>query len=328
MTRRLWLYGGAAALALACGHAKHVPAGNDPYSRVAATALDAPCQAVPDAGPVPAKSAEAPAGDAQAGGADVVAYFAHPYDEAYFMGGTLSELGAGGYKAVAVLMSHGEGGRILQVDSKGEFFERYDAPKEQIVQMRDHETDDAAHTMRVETVHLYGANDNADFGKTLACDETLEKWESTLPGGVAGILRKLVDDIRTRRPRVVVTSDPRDEGGWFEHGHNKAFGALVELAARMAADPRVTGNAPPHVVEELLAVAPSNVKADVTVKVDPAVRRKIMSEYPSQFRPDKVEDTSGRTTETYVVWWHAKGASIPPGGSILGDLVTHPRAGK
>ena len=312
--------------AVACGqsHAKHVPAGNDPYSRVAAAELDAPCQAVPDAGPVPAASAAVETTGAT-DEAEVVAYFPHPYDEAFFTAGTLTKLGEGGHKTVVVLMSHGEGGRVLEVNTKGEFVEHYDLPKDQIVQTRDRETDKAAHAMQVETVHMYAGSDNADFGKTLSCEETLEKWEQSLPGGVANVLHKLVDDIRTRRPRVVITSDPRDEGGWFEHGHNKAFGALVELAARMAADPRVTSNENPHVVQELLTVAPSNVKPDVSITVGEGARRKVLSLYPSQFRYDKVEDTSGRKVEDYAVVWRAKGVTVPPAGSILGDLVAHPK---
>src|SRR5690348_5575303 len=129
----------AAAVACGGGHAKHPPRGHDAFSIVAAAELDHPCEAVPEAGPVPGLSSV----PRHAPDYEVVAYFPHPYDEAFFTSGTLTHLGEGHHKAAVVLMTHGEGGRVLEVNPKGEFVERYDLPKEQIVQTRDRETDRA-----------------------------------------------------------------------------------------------------------------------------------------------------------------------------------------
>ena len=81
----------------------------------------------------------------------------------------------------------------------------------------------------------------------------------------------------------------------------------------------------PWVVEELLSVAPVNVRPDVSITVGEGTRKQALSQYPSQFRFDKVEDTSARKVEDYVVRWRARGVAVPAAGSILGDIVAHPK---
>jgi LmbE family N-acetylglucosaminyl deacetylase len=310
----------------ACGgHPSSVPTTGDPFDRVAAAATDAPCEARPEAGPVPAAPTEPPAVvDTTTKPYDVVAYMAHPHDEALFAGGTLSQLGRAGRHVVVVFMSHGEGGRLLQVTPNGQFVERDDLPPAKIAETRDREVARAAKTMQVETSFLYPVEAHADFGKVTACSDAIERWSKTLPGGIADVLRRLVTDIRARRPRVIITHDPRDDSHWMEHGHNKGFGALVEMAARMAADPRVTvAGKEPHVVQEVLAIAPQGVNPDVSLTVGSELRMKAIGEYPSQFRHDKAAELASRKVEDYVVRWRAKGAVVPPVGSIIGDLIAH-----
>jgi LmbE family N-acetylglucosaminyl deacetylase len=304
-----------------CGkHAAHPVNPNDPFSRVAGAELDAPCTAIPEAGTIPA-IAPGKAGKADANATDeVVAYLAHPYDEGFFIGGTLAVLSQKGHKTAAVLMSHGEGGRLLQVNEKGEFVERYDVPKEKLVGVRGEETANAAKLMGVEVTYLYPPEANVDFGKTLECEEALETWNDSLTGGVSEMLRKLVIDIRKRRPRVIITHDPRNDSHWMDHGHNKAIGALVEAAARMAADGRYDGGWP-HTVEEVVNIAPAGVHTDVSVPVGVPMRRKVLALYPSQFRVDKASEASMRSTEDYVLVWRAKGAPTPAGGTLLGELT-------
>lgn len=322
--------GGAAALFVcvallggACAkRASHPVNPSDPFSRVAGAELDAPCSSVAEAGPIPAMKGAASAEDATDDDRDdVVAYLAHPYDEGFFTGGTLLLLGEKKRKTAVVLLSHGEGGRLLQVNERGEFVERYDVPKAKLVAQRAEESGAAATLMRASLSHLYPADANVDFGKTEECEETLETWERTVSGGVADVLRRLVADIRQRRPRVILTHDARNDTHWMDHGHNKATGALVDAAARMAADPRV-GQGAPHVVEELYAIAPSKARHDVSLPVGAERRRRVLALYPSQFRIDKASEAASRETEDYVLVWRAKGASVPAAGSILEELTS------
>ena len=236
------------------------------------------------------------------------------------MSGTLAELSNRKDHVAVVFMSHGEGGRLLQVNDHGEFVERYDIPASQIAAARDAEVRHASRLLGFEPAYLYPAEAMADFGKTLSCAESMDHWDDKLPGGAGGILRRLVEDIRARRPRVVITHDPRDDSHYMDHGHNKALGTLVEMAARMAADPAV-GTGSPYVVQELLSVAPVGEKADVTLAVDSAIRMKAIGQYPSQFRKDKIAELSQQKEERYVLRWRAVGVVVPPSGSILRDLV-------
>ena len=174
--------------------------------------------------------------------------------------------------------------------------------------------------MGVETSYLYPPEANADFGRTESCDETIERWEKTLPdGGVAGVLAKLVTDIRTRRPRLVIADDPK----FHYHGHNRALGMLVEAAARLAANPRVQWGSP-HVVEEVLATATRGPGA-ISISVTTEARMKGLTEYPSQFAHDQMPDAWRRTGETFFVLWRARGTRSPDEGSVLASLLANPR---
>jgi LmbE family N-acetylglucosaminyl deacetylase len=116
----------------------------------------------------------------------------------------------------------------------------------------------------------------------------------------------------------VVTHDPRDDDDEIlDHGHHKALGALVEIAVRAAADERYPGGKP-HVVEEFVSIAPQQVKADVTLEVGTAMRKKLMAEHASQFDLGKLTSVGARSTESFVVRWRVAGAAVPPGGSLLG----------
>jgi LmbE family N-acetylglucosaminyl deacetylase len=153
-----------------------------------------------------------------------------------------------------------------------------------------------------------------------SCAETLERWDQLLPEGLAGVLKKLVASIRMRRPRIIVTHDHRDDDDWLDHGHHKALGALVEMAARAAANPRVPG-VPPHVVEEFVTIAPKQITADVTLPVGNEMRKKLVAANKSQFEPAKFSEVAQRETERYIVRWRAKGADKPADGSLLATFA-------
>src|SRR4051812_22407417 len=109
----------AALAAGACGGQRrgrltHRP--NDIFGQRAATAAEAPCAPSPIAGPVPTAPGKRPD---NAFGHDVVFYLAHPEDETLFTPGTMAELVAAKGRIFEVVLSHGEGGRLLERDATG-----------------------------------------------------------------------------------------------------------------------------------------------------------------------------------------------------------------
>lgn len=282
-------------------------ASRDPVADAAAAiARDGCSAALP---PVPSWD---PAADAVARPFDVVVYTAHPDDEAMYAGGTMARLVAAGRRVAFVVQSHGEGGRLLERDASGAIVERRDYPREHVVAVRDAEIAEAARAIGVAHAHLNAASANLDYAWTTSCDETLRRWDASVPGGLTGILRRLVDDMRARRPRVVVTLDPRDDPQASHHGHHKAAGVLADAAARLAGG-----------VEEVLSTAPRDAAADVTVDVDPGARLAMLAAYRSQFVADELatDPIAQRPVERFVLRWRAAGAPAAPGSRLAALLA-------
>lgn len=335
MLRSITIWTFAVITAAGCGtssapqsaHLTHRPNDAfDVYGQVAAAAAQSPCKPADAAGPIPTSAANRPDTDF---GTDVVFYLAHPEDETLYTIGTMAALVRANRKVYDVTMTHGEGGRLLDRDATGAVSEKTGVPPTEVAQVRDHELDRVMKTLGIPYEHLYPASVLADFAAqdvegharaVHACGETLERWDQLLPGGIAGLLKKLVVSIRERKPRVIVTHDSRDDEDWLDHGHHKALGALVEMAARAAADPRAPGG-PPHVIEELVMIAPKQAAPALTVPVGKDMHRRLILEHASQFEPAKVEEVANRTTERFVVRWRANGVATPPGGTILGELL-------
>jgi LmbE family N-acetylglucosaminyl deacetylase len=256
---------------------------------------------------------------------EVVVYTAHPDDEAMYAGGTMDRLVRAGRRVAFVTMSHGEGGRLLERDGDGRVVERRDYPRAHVLEVRDREIADAARRIAVPFAHLYPGAAEVDFAWTTSCPETLAAWQRALPGGLEGMLRRVVADLRARRPRVVITLDPRDDPQASQHGHHKAVGVVVEAAARLAADPRVREGGAPLVIEELLTMAPHELPAGetVTVAVDVGARLRMLASYPSQFSPEQlaVDPIAQRAEERFVLRWRAAAAPAVHEGARLIDFV-------
>lgn len=301
----------------------------DVFGRLAASAAEDPCGSI-GSPPLPTATGEIVVGRT---GDDVVFYLAHPEDETLFTPGTMEALVRAKRKVFYELLSHGEGGRLIARDASGALTERLEPP-EKVAAVRDQELERAMALVGIPYAHLYPASANADFpgdvvkgrGRAVhACAETLERWDHVLPDGIAGTLKLLVANIRARKPRVIVTHDPRDDDDWLDHGHHKAFGILVDLAARAAADWHVPGGAP-HVVEELVTIAPLQVRADIALDVGGEMRKRLMAANASQFEAQKFFEIGQRSTERFVVRWRAAGAPVSPAGSTLASLVAIPKA--
>lgn len=327
-----------AALAVGCGAAPSRAGETGASSRAEAPAstdvLDAAAHALVRNGC--ASAIEGPAADgvaaipayrapegSNAGAFDVVVYTAHPDDEAMYVGGTMARLVRAGRSVAFVVMSHGEGGRLLERSPTGAKIERRDHSRAHVASVRDREIADAASRVPVAFAHLYPAAANADAAWTTSCSEAMATWNDTLPGGVGGTLRALVSDIRARRPRVVITLDARNDPQASEHGHHKAIGVLAAAAARLAADPQVGVGGRPHVVEELLTAAPRGAKPDVRVPIDVSARIAILGAYGSQFLAEELakDDVAQRPTDDFLRSWRAAGAPVTKSGSRLLDLV-------
>jgi LmbE family N-acetylglucosaminyl deacetylase len=256
---------------------------------------------------------------------DVVVYTAHPDDEAMYAGGTMDRLVRAGHRVAFVAMSHGEGGRLLERGPDGNVVERRDYPRTHVVEVRDREIAEAARRIGVSFAQLYPGSADVDFDWTTSCEASLAHWQRALPDGTAGMLRRLITDIRARRPRVVITLDPRDDPQASHHGHHKAVGVLVEAAARLAADPRVHDGGAPHVVEELLTSAPRDLPSDETIAVPVDVRARLhmLDAYASQFVPDQlaVDPIAQRPSEQFVLRWRAVGAPAATERARLLELV-------
>ena len=300
-------------VACSCAHGKDLVPG------VAASLLRDGCER-DSALPVPAWRA------ADATAFDVVVYTAHPDDEAMYAGGTMDRLVHAGRRVAFVIMSHGEGGRLLERDPDGRVVERRDYPRAHVVELRDREVADAAQRIGVPFAQLYPGSANIDYAWTTSCHDALAHWQQTQPEGLAGMLRVLVADLRMRRPRVVITLDPRDDPQASHHGHHEAVGVLVATAARLAADPRVHDGREPHAIEELLTTAPRGLPPEQTVHVtvDVAARVHMLEAYASQFLPAELatDPVAQRPTEQFVLRWRATGAPPAAKGSRLLELVT------
>jgi LmbE family N-acetylglucosaminyl deacetylase len=250
----------------------------------------------------------------------VAVYTAHPDDEAMYAGGLISALTARGHRVGLTPMSHGEGGRLLLPSTDGgtELVERRDVTWEEVARVRDPELAEAARRMGADLVYINEASERADYGFTTSCPEALDHWEKHLHGGLRGVLRKMVADIRRRRPQVVLTLDPRDDPHPSHHGHHKAVGVLAELSARLAADPSVPGT--PHAVSEVVTMAPADASA-IVIRVDANARRRALDAHASQFWPKDLNGFGMRPEERFVVRWRATGAPPAPGGTVLFSLL-------
>ncbi len=297
----------------------------DVYGQMAAAAAEAPCSAPAAAGPIPT----APKRSDADFGVDVLFVYAHPEDETLFAPGTMATLVKKKKRLFEEVMTHGEGGRLLERDASGGVSERTGVPPVEVAKVRDKEYQRVMHVLGIAYEHMYAATVGADFvAKDVegheravhACGETLEKWDQILPGGIAGLLRKLVVTIRNQRPRVIVTHDARDDDDWLDHGHHKALGMLVEMAARAAADPRAPGGEP-FVVEEIVTIAPKQVDTKLVFDVGTDMRKKLMLEHASQFETQKYTEVAQRGVERFVVRWDVKGVDLPAEGSVFALLV-------
>lgn len=148
-------------------------------------------------------------GRASAATGGLLAIFAHPDDEAFGLAGTFRRVTAAGHPAALVCATRGEAGEIA---------DPHLATAEMLGQVRERELRAACAAVGVHDVVILGERD----GHLAEAD-------------AEGVIKRLVRQIRTRRPAVVVTFGAN---GMYGHVDHIAIHELTLAAVAAAADSR------------------------------------------------------------------------------------------
>ncbi|HSB65564.1 MAG TPA: PIG-L family deacetylase [Anaerolineales bacterium] len=153
----------------------------------------------------------------------LLAFMAHPSDEAFSIGGTLALYAHRGVKVYVVAATRGEVG---DMDSK--LLQGYGS----IAARREAELQDAARVLGLSGVYFLNYRDSGmpgspeyDHPNALAAQHTDE------------VAARVVHFLRRLQPQVVITHDPI---GGYKHPDHIALQRAVKRAFEVSADPRVT----------------------------------------------------------------------------------------
>jgi LmbE family N-acetylglucosaminyl deacetylase len=150
----------------------------------------------------------------------LMAVFAHPDDEAFGTGGTISRYASEGVKVTLVCTTRGEAGEISDANI---------ATPETLGQVREGELRCAAETMGVAEVIFLGYRDSG-----MANTPENENPLAYIQAPDAEVVRKLVILIRRVRPDVIVTFEPN---GGYGHPDHKAVQRHTFAAFHAASSP-------------------------------------------------------------------------------------------
>ena len=153
-------------------------------------------------------------------GLRLLACFAHPDDEAFPVGGILARHVAEGRQVRLVTTTLGEEGEIRQEGS---------ATKETLAEIRRIELSCAVRALRLESNVVFDYRDSGMAGWS-ANDHP----QAYIKAPEEVIVEKLVREIRTFRPQVVLTFEP---GGLYGHPDHIAICNHTTRAFQLAADP-------------------------------------------------------------------------------------------
>lgn len=224
-------------------------------------------------------------------GSDVVVITAHPDDESMYAGGTLAMLRDRGHSIALVVLSHGEGGRLLLPDNEGHVVEDRSHSCDEVAKLRDREMQCVARLLRADLHYLFDATVNLDYGFDTDPSRTLARWNASVPGGLTEIERRIRDQVRRRRPAVVLTLDVRNDPSGNQHSHHRAVGMLVERA--LAGDSEFA-------VLERWSFAPPQLEPDMLVRTDPQQRLQLLRCHLSQFTDDELHGRGSRPSEGFM----------------------------
>ncbi|BAZ11209.1 hypothetical protein NIES4071_30350 [Calothrix sp. NIES-4071] len=172
---------------------------------------------------------------------DVLVIMPHPDDESIYAGGTIAALTQAGNSVRLVVATDGgagRGGTELKIK-------------------RAEELQRAAKILGIESVQSLGL---VDFGKyrdgartqPITAADTLSIW------GLDNTLALIVKQIRSARPRILLTLHPEVDPNYSLHGHHLGLGTAALVAFHLAADPGFMPELAPWAVEEHHVMIPSH----------------------------------------------------------------------
>lgn len=150
----------------------------------------------------------------------LLAVFAHPDDESFGTGGSLSLYAARGYRVELICATRGEAGEISDPSL---------ATPETLAQVREDELRCAARGMGINPPIFLGYRDSGMMG-TPENDDPRCLWKADRPLAVGQVTRI----IRELRPEVVVTFEPN---GGYGHPDHVTIHQITVAAVAAAADP-------------------------------------------------------------------------------------------
>lgn len=154
--------------------------------------------------------------------ATLVAFHAHPDDEAIIMGGVMAKAADEGHRVVLVVATKGE---------RGEVAEGYLAPGEELWQRRVEETRSAADVLGVARVEFLGYTDSGMMG-TPENDVPGSFWQADVEEAAARLAAILVEE-----GADIVTA--YDENGNYGHPDHIQVYRVGVRAAELAGTPKV-----------------------------------------------------------------------------------------
>jgi LmbE family N-acetylglucosaminyl deacetylase len=164
----------------------------------------------------------------------LLSVLAHPDDESFGMGGTLTRYASEGAEVHLICATRGEAGEVDQ-----EFLEGFDS----IADLRVSELKCAVQKLGIEPVHLLNYRDS---GMTGSLDN--HNPEAFINAPLDQVAGEIVDLIREIKPDVVLTFDP--VGGYRHPDHIHVHDATV-MAFDLAGDPNHKSALDPHQPQKL-----------------------------------------------------------------------------
>jgi LmbE family N-acetylglucosaminyl deacetylase len=159
----------------------------------------------------------------------LLAFMAHPSDEAFSIGGTLAHYARRGVKVYVVSGTRGEVGEMNPELLKG---------FSSIAERRDAELRCAGDVLGLSGVYYLGYRDSGMPG---ASDNNHPDAMAAQP--VEEVAEKVVHFIRLLKPQVVITHDPI---GGYKHPDHIALNRAVQRAFELCSDPNFAGDLPPY----------------------------------------------------------------------------------
>lgn len=245
-------------------------------------------------------------------GVDALVVLAHPDDESVYTGGTIAALTRDGNRVSLAVATDGGGGRT----EKG--------AQGALQNVRGAELEDALQKLGVTSSSFLGFKDIGKYqdqhrAVPLTAGDTLRAW------GFEALVEKIVKQIRTERPKTLLTFDPTRDPNFSLHGHHQAVGSAAAVAVALAADPNAFPGQglKPWAVLEHDVVVPEGSRGgrQTVVLIDPQAKRSALRAHASQsFSLERAIKEPG-TTET----WHRLQSRAP---TNLLEGVTVPTANK